>query len=233
MLNDLRDAVGRFGLFVRGGFEPEPRDNVPPLRDWRETRAVVLVGSAGPAMWRHFQEQRPAGPDPLDRWTAHKLREVSARFGASAVFPFDRPFLPFQRWLRRTEPCRVSPLRILIHPEYGLWHAMRGALLFGEPVDLPAKLQGDPPCKGCAGRPCMTACPVDAFSARGLDTARCAKHLASPEGRDCMLHGCLARRACHVGRAYQHGADQAAFHMSALLDGHTKAGARAEAASAR
>jgi len=157
-----------------------------------------------------------------------RLARVAEQFGAHAVFPFQRPFLPFQRWLRRAERCWVSPLRILIHPELGLWHAIRGALLFAETLDLPEKQEASPTCKGCIEHPCMTACPVGAFSARGLDTARCAAYLASVEGSDCMANGCLARRACPVGRRYQHSPEQAAFHMVALLEHHRTAEAQAE-----
>ena len=32
----------------------------------------------------------------------------------------------------------VSPLGILIHPDWGLWHSYRGALAFRERLDLPA-----------------------------------------------------------------------------------------------
>ena len=41
-----------------------------------------------------------------------------------------RPWLPFQQWARKAEPVHVSPLGVLIHPDYGLWHSYRGALCF-------------------------------------------------------------------------------------------------------
>ncbi len=220
MLHDLNAAVGASGFTLSGGFHPDSRDDLPLLPDGRKTATVVLVGSIGPDMWRHFQAERPNEADPLDRWTAQRLGQVAEAFGALAVFPFQRPFQPFQRWLRRAAPCHVSPLRILIHPEYGLWHAIRGALLFADALELPQPQHAPSPCKTCLAHPCMMACPVNAFSARGLDAALCAAHLASAEGGPCMSHGCLARRACPVGGAYQHHPEQAAFHMAALLDLH-------------
>jgi len=220
MLDELGAAVGRCGFYLRGGFAPAPGDDVPSAAEGHPTRAVILIGSVGPQMWRHFQAGRPDGENPLDAWCESRLVEIATAFGARAVFPWARPFLPFQRWIRRAEPCHVSPLRILIHPEYGLWHAIRGALLFATPLDLPEKATGASPCRDCVERPCLSACPVGAFSARGLDAGRCAAHLESPDGGDCMALGCLARRACPVGQDYRHGGAQAAFHMTALRDHH-------------
>ena len=37
----------------------------------------------------------------------------------------------------RAEAVAPSPLGILIHPDYGLWHAYRGALAFAERLALP------------------------------------------------------------------------------------------------
>lgn len=227
MLDELGEALECCGFHLRGGFVPAPGDDVPPALDGRPARAVVLVGSVGPRMWRHFRAERPDGENPLDTWCESRLGRIAADVGARAVFPFERPFLPFQRWVRRAEPCHVSPLRILIHPEYGLWHAIRGALLFAAPLDLPGKAAGASPCRDCAGRPCLSACPVGAFSPKGLDAERCAAHLESPEGAECMALGCLARRACPVGQDYRHGGEQAAFHMTALRAWHRERGSQA------
>ena len=59
-------------------------------------------------------------------------------FGATALFPFGGPpWLPFQRWAMKADCVTASPLGILIHPDFGLWHAYRGALAFAEQLDLP------------------------------------------------------------------------------------------------
>jgi ferredoxin len=56
-----------------------------------------------------------------------------------------------------------SPIGLLVHPRWGLWHAWRGALAFPAPIDLPPLLQAPNPCTLCP-RPCLTggrqACPV-------------------------------------------------------------------------
>lgn len=233
VLTRIDNAVGEFGFILRGGFGPNSGDGVPETLGGAKTRTLVLIGSVGDRMWHRFSSERRDEPDPLDRWTERTLEEIAGRYGAGVVFPFQRPFLPFQRWLKRGDPSHASPLRLLIHPEYGLWHVLRAAFLFAEPLDLPKEPKAAPPCKGCADTPCMTGCPVDAFSARGLDIDRCAGHLASAAGADCMAHGCLARRACPMGASYRHIPDQAAFHMEALRRMHATTGWRQESGRSR
>ncbi len=207
-------TLARFGFFLHGGFRPEARDGVPALPDGSPAAAVLLVGNAGPAMWQRFSGERPAGPAPLDSWTRMVLTGMAAEFGAAAVFPFQRPFLPFQRWAMRAGPCHPSPIGLLIHPEYGLWHAWRGALLFSRDIALPAPERLASPCLSCADRPCLTTCPVTAFSPTGYDAAGCLAHLDNPAGADCRDLGCRARRACPVGSGWRFSHAQARFHMA-------------------
>jgi hypothetical protein len=173
LIDDVEQALARHGLCPGGGFRPEPGDGVPPLTDGTSVGTVLMVGNAGPGMWRRFSDERPAGPSPLDAWTRHVLERVAERFGACAVYPFQLPFLPFQKWAMRAGPCHVSPLRMLIHPVFGLWHACRGALLFAGDIGLPDRMEVPSPCGACVGRPCLNACPVGAFAADAYDVAGC------------------------------------------------------------
>ena len=224
---DIATALAPHGLLARGGFRPAPEDGLSGVA------ALVLVGNAGNAMWRAFASARRSGEieagsrDPLDRWTRWVVEAAARRLGADALFPFGGPpWHPFQRWAMRAEPVAPSPLGLLIHPEYGLWHAYRGALAFTTEIDLPANEARPSPCEGCADRPCLAACPVGAFTGRGYDVGACADHIAAPAGRDCMARGCLARHACPVGRAHAQEPAQAAFHMSAFLRARRWPGSR-------
>jgi hypothetical protein len=211
----LADALAPYGLLARGGFHPEP-DEAPA-----GAATVVLLGNAGPALWRVFPdspEARDGAPDPLDRWSRRVVETLAADFGARAILPFDGPpYVPFQRWARRAEPVAPSPLGILIHPDYGLWHAYRGALAFPQALDLPPATPRPRPCDTCSDRPCLTTCPVDAFTPDGYDVPACAGHLRRAEGADCVTGGCLARRACPVGADWTYVPEQAGFHMRAFL----------------
>ncbi|MFO1061932.1 MAG: ferredoxin [Dongiaceae bacterium] len=209
------------GLAWRGGFHPAPQDGVPALPGGRAAATLILAGTVGSAWWADFApspEARDGAADPLDRWSRRLLTDLAARHAAAALFPFGGPpYLPFQRWAGRAEPVAPSPLGILIHPEYGLWHAYRGALAFAERLALPAPPAAPNPCASCRGRPCLEACPVGAFAAAGYDVARCVAHLDGPAGGACVAAGCQARLACPVGSDYRYAPAAAGFHMAAFL----------------
>lgn len=214
-------ALRAAGLCVRGAFHPAPDDAVPALPDGRGARTVVLAGLDGAAGWAAFERGRRDEPDPLDRWSARALAALAARFGGAVVMPNDGPpWPPFQRWAQRGAPLHRSPLGLSIHPVLGLWQAWRGALLLAEPLALPDVPAAPSPCDACAERPCLSSCPVGAFTAQGFDAAACAAHLRAPAGRACRDGGCLARRACPVGREYAYGAAQQRFHLDAFLRAH-------------
>ena len=213
MREALARALAPFGLILRGGFRPAADAGAPP-----GVGTLLLIGNAGPALWRAFGKDRAEGPDALNRWTERAVRPLASRFGAQALFPFDGPpYWPFQRWALEAEPVRISPLGLLIHPRYGLWHAYRAALAFAATdLALPPRGAAPDPCDVCAAKPCLTACPVGAFGGRGYDLPACLDHIRSPAGTDCLSAGCRARRACPVGQEYAYERAQARFHMSAF-----------------
>ncbi|MDP6786855.1 MAG: ferredoxin [Rhodospirillales bacterium] len=222
LLVRLSSALADHGLLCRGGFHPRPRDGVPG-----ETGTLVLIGNAGPELWRVFAPQRRDEPHPLDAWTRRVLTALARRFGARALFPFGGPpSHPFQRWARRAEAVFPSPVGPLIHPDYGLWHAYRGALAFTDRIALSPRRRRPNPCHSCLERPCLAACPVDAFDGAGYDVPACAAHLLSGAGGDCMDHGCGARRACPVGTEYAPETAQARFHMDSFVAARRAAGMR-------
>ena len=219
-LDEIEQALAPTGLVLRGGFHPRPGDEVPPLPGGAPTGTLVLVGNAGPSMWRVFTAARltHAEPNPLDSWTGRVLTRAAAGLGAHPLFPFDGPpWLPFQRWARRAEPVAPSPIGPLIHPDYGLWHAYRGALAFSEGLDLPPPDTRPRPCDSCADKPCLGTCPVAALTPGAYDIAACIDHITAQAGRDCSDLGCRARRACPIGREYIYEPEQAAFHMRAFI----------------
>ncbi len=229
-------AIASAGLACRGAFHPEPGDSPPP-----GLRTLVLVGFVGGGQWPGFAaspEAQDGQPDGLDRWSRRVVGRVAKELGATALFPFGGPpYLPFQRWAQRAEPVHPSPLGILIHPDWGLWHAYRGVLAFVEDIALPDPDRRASPCDSCVAKPCLSACPVGAFSRAGYDVPACINHIASPSGTDCMDFGCRARRACPVGAEYRYRPDQAQFHLRAFRNAqrrqHPPVGRKSGAYSAR
>jgi len=210
-------ALAPSGLILRGAFHVVDEDAVPVCPDGRRVRTIALVGNAGPAMWRVFSATDRIGSAPLDTWTASTVSAIAGDLSAGCLFPFDGPpYWPFQRWAQRADTVWPSPLGVLIHPEYGLWHAYRAALLFADRLPLPDRAAAASPCDTCADQPCRTTCPVGAIRPHGYDVVGCRAHVAGT-GRECRQTGCLARHACPVGRDYAYAPDQAAFHMSAFV----------------
>jgi hypothetical protein len=218
-LADIEEAVREAGFTARGAFHPRAEDVVPDIAPGRVVGTLFMVGNAGADMWQAFTAVCDPERDRIDDWSARVLGALAAEFGAVAVFPFSKPALPFQRWAQRAEACQSSPVGIVMHPEFGLWHAYRGALVFAERLDLPVTAEGPDHCATCDDKPCLITCPVAAFKPGVYDVAACASHIDSVAGQDCMDLGCRARRACPVGRAYRYQPAQARFHMTAFLRG--------------
>lgn len=214
-------AVEPTGMSVRGGLVVDRGGDAeapPPLSDGSECRTVIVIGNVGGEMWPSFRRGEVDAPDPLDRWTRDELRPIAARLGATLVHPSDEPFQPFQQWAQRADDVWQSPIGLLIHPRFGLWHAYRGALLFGHEVaGLPMVGLSDNPCETCVDQPCLSTCPVEAFTAEGYDSQSCATHVRSAVGPDCLNSGCAARGACPVGVEFRYDSDQMRFHMEAFI----------------
>jgi hypothetical protein len=215
---DVVAALEPTGMVARGGFVVRGDDDVPVRSDGSPARTVVIIGNVGGAMWPVFRAAEPDAPDPLDTWTRSVLAPLASSLGASFVHPSDEPFQPFQRWARRAEGIAASPIGLLIHPVHGLWHAYRGAFLFADELDgIPAPIGSESPCVTCDGQPCLTTCPVDAFTADGYDADACRGHVRSRLAPVCIDDGCAARRACPVGASNRYGPDQMRFHMRAFV----------------
>jgi hypothetical protein len=180
-------------------------------------KSLVLVGNAGPAMFDRFASERDPARDLIDQWTQVVLAPFADELGARALFPFDTPHPPFLTWARAAGAGHTSPLGMNIHPMFGLWHAYRAAFIFDDAIELLPANDSKSPCDSCLDKPCLTTCPVDAFSPDGYDVPACAAHLSVPDGERCRTGGCMARSACPVGLEYFYSPDQTRFHMVAFM----------------
>ncbi len=208
------------GLACRGGFHPEDGDALPEVSG-HPARTVVLLGFTGREQWPVFAASPESGdgaPHALDRWSRRVVGELASRFSAGAVYPFTGPpWWPFQRWAHRAERLYASPLGVLMHAEYGQWHAYRGALLLPYAVELPALKVWPNPCASCDEQPCVAACPAGALAGGRYAPEVCRDHVSSEHGSACRTQGCLARYACPVAATHRYTAAQAAFHLGAFI----------------
>ncbi|MHC1548569.1 hypothetical protein [Phyllobacterium sp. K27] len=218
MLDRVAAGLRPYGLVPRGSFMFDTSISAPDLVGNDNFKSVIMVGHFGSTMWPHFSQwlrSRPNVTDPLDTWSKEVLNNIAKQVGAVAVFPSDQPYQPFQQWAKHAEGLSASPLGLLIHSRYGLWHAFRGALLFDYEVELSQQAPAVHPCETCLGKPCLSACPVDAFEGAGFAVDRCRGCLSN-NGYECMSNGCKARLACPVGQEHAYVSDQQRFHMSAF-----------------
>lgn len=209
----LQQQIESAGLAARGGFLVEPADGLG------DARTVILIGFTRTQHWEAFArspEYTDGRPDPLDRWSTRTINVLAEQAGGRALYPSDGPpWWPFQRWARRALALHVSPLGVLLDPEFGLWHSYRGALALTTEVGLPTPTQWPHPCESCESKPCLHTCPVGAVQAGAYDVDSCRAHVRST-ATGCRTVGCLARRACPIGAQYAYLFAQAGFHMRAF-----------------
>lgn len=222
-LEELKKCLADYGLLALGGLTLET-SQCALGREHENGKLGLLIGNAGPDMWVHFArscEFRDGHSDPMNRWTRRILEALATDLNSQVVFPFDKPYWPFQRLARHVQSTKPSPLGIVIHPEYGLWHALRGMFLFEFSEELFNEIKlingslGNEvhPCDNCADKPCLSACPVGAFDGATLNVKPCFKHLDGDNEPDCLQSGCLARNACPFGQQYIYPNEQIRFHM--------------------
>lgn len=204
-------AARTHGLDIYGGFHGDIFDGLPA-----EHQTLLMLGPAGD-FWTRFQrepEYRDRRPDPIDRWSTRVIQTLAAQLDATPFLPFGGPpYAPFLSWAIKTGRAWSSPVGMLVHDTTGLMVSYRGALAFRGRLTLPPT--GAKPCDGCAAKPCLSACPVDALSAeKGYDTAACHDYLTTRAGQSCLSQGCIARRACPVSAGANRSPAQSAHHMS-------------------
>lgn len=219
IIESIRAALLPHGLLLRGVVHFA--SDGPDMAGGGRAASVVLIGNAGGAMWPAFSGWLDARGDatanPLDRWSMEIIRPLAEMLGGEAYFPSEKPWQPFQQWAMRAEGLKPSPLGILIHPEFGLWHGYRGAIGFKDKIGTATVPFDTHPCDACTDKPCLTRCPVGAVRSERFDVKACRIHLGAAVGLSgCMISGCLARNACPLGAEHRYCPEQLRFHMAAL-----------------
>jgi ferredoxin len=182
--------------------------NFPELFS-KESRSVLLLGSTGLSFFESFQREAQEEPDPLDSYTRHLVHRLVESFLPEALgiyFPFEEPFLPFQKFAIEAGLGLAGPLGILVSSEYGPWFALRAAVSLPYDTGLtPIKKERDI-CLSCSA-PCITACPASAVRRVGLEVDACGEARHSGP----CLDRCVAREACPVGVGWRY--QEAAIHF--------------------
>jgi hypothetical protein len=156
-------------------------------------RLGVLIGNTR-ALWPRFTDALrdpalAAERDPLDRYTE---RASDAAFPGARIYyghrRYDGAFVPLQHLAVVTGLGALAPSRLVIHPIYGPWFALRAAVL----------LDGEPPVRRPIPQPCRCddAC-----------TAALARAQQSSDWRDWLA----LRERCRL-QSWRYGDDQIRYH---------------------
>lgn len=224
----LEDCLSEYGLFVRGVTRlTDAEINLYGLD--ANCAELALIGNIGSSYWTYFsqsEEFRDGAAHPLDRWSRHIAEGIAQQFSLQALYPFEGPpYYPFQQWAGRAEGLYQSPIGVMMHPRFGLWHSYRFALLcarFELQDSAVASSSADgsantSPCLDCDSKPCLNTCPIGAFDANGYAVERCADYLQQTPQATCHQQGCMARYACPIAPELSYAAAQGRFHLRAFL----------------
>ncbi|HXG31509.1 MAG TPA: hypothetical protein VNK81_07670 [Thermodesulfobacteriota bacterium] len=193
-----------------------------------DARSVILCGFAGRGFWetlKGFLRENPEFKDMREDWiddytffrfmsVARTLDEEGVNY--RMVFPFGSVGSSVD-FLRLGEMGGVgvrSLLGILIHPEYGSWISLRGAIV----TDLEFREYDTPisyfnPCPTCS-KPCISVCPAGTVSKNGWDYRACMGfRLRDDTCRD----NCSSRRACPYGKGHEYSEEQLSYHHRFVL----------------
>ena len=181
--------------FEHGASKAEPRiPDLPPGRG-------ILIGNTR-ALWPAFEAARRDEPDPLERYVE---RTIDAAFAGAHIFYAHRKyprdgepaaFIPFQRIAVATGLGALAPSRLVVHPVYGPWFALRAIVV----------VDGTGPARSPIAQPCT----CDARCTAALDAA-----LADPFEWRAWL---AVRDACAI-RAHRYSDEQIVYHYTQAFPG--------------
>ena len=137
-IEQIRAALSPHGIFFarrrafrwrRAGNRAGQGAHGRAARQYRRLALAAVLGMA--------ERQRNRGR-PLRQMVRRDHPARRGGTGGTAWFPSEKPWQPFQQWAMRAEGLKASPLGVLIHPDYGLWHGYRGAIGFAARMEFSA-----------------------------------------------------------------------------------------------
>jgi len=240
VLAALAHALAPFGLNLVGVTTPRAYDAlVPPTHQLGTPSggAIVVIGNGGSGLWNAYRDHLTRAPaaaraaHPFDAFTAEVLEAhalpVVRRGSRHAVlrlpFETDAPPLSFVHLAEAAGLGTRSVLGVLVHPEFGPWMALRGAIFVDGAPPAPRPAAGFDPCSSCRDRPCLAACPAGAISASGWNVPVSIDFRVARGEQNPCAERCHARVACVYGRRHRYPDDALAYHQRrafAVMRGH-------------
>jgi epoxyqueuosine reductase QueG len=233
LYNRLKDIFhdSGFNLITRVKVSDYDRQVLPDRRAttiFPNAKSIVLAGFAGRNFWgvlQNFLRENPEFRDTREGWiddytllkfklAAKILEDEKADYKMTFPFGLGAFALDFLKLAQLGGVGVHSLLGVLIHPEYGSWISLRGAVI----TDLEFARYNSPlssfnPCPACS-KPCISACPANTISEKGWDWEACMNFRLSDNTCDT---NCASRRACPYGKEHQYSEEQFAYHHKFVL----------------
>jgi hypothetical protein len=235
--SDAAEQLVSAGFNVAGTLAISRYDSLVP-EGWRSARQLpgartaMILGCGGAAFERALASAPEAAcpEDPVDQYSARVVGDIAAllsdsghdtralyywdRLDVSGASSADGAFADMVALGRAAGLGEPSRLRVLLHPVFGPWLALRALVLTRLGIDATEEARPSlDSCTGCPA-PCADACLGSALAAGPLDLAICtATRLVVPE---CET-SCAARHACPIGGGHAYGREAEAHHMRASL----------------
>ncbi|MGH7804971.1 MAG: hypothetical protein ACREQJ_11535, partial [Candidatus Binatia bacterium] len=186
------EGFNLIGMAAPAAYDARVREDLRLALRAPWARSVVVVGNGGGDLWRRVEAWAATSggiadkADPVDEYTTTTVERVAAPILADAgvrsrlAYPFrfaEEP-ISFVDLAAAAGLGAPSLLRVLVHPVYGPWMALRAAILVDVELDAPRPAEGYDPCPACVERSCIAACPGSV--------------VRYPEGWD--VEGCIAHR---------------------------------------
>lgn len=232
VLDKIKSHFLNSGFNLTLAIDPSEYNKTPGLKKldhmFPDAKSVFLVGFAGKDFWEIFQNYLKNNPefetnniDLIDNYTVLQFKEAAHILDFNNIdyktfYPFGENALELN-FLKLAElggAGSESLLGLLLHPVYGTWISLRGALITNLELDkYDSPLSNFDPCPTCH-KPCIAACPAHTISAYGWDWESCMKfRLDDPT----CAKSCASRLACPYGQEQQYPANQLHYHHEFVL----------------
>lgn len=192
-------------------------------------KSIILAGFGGGSFWSTFRSFLDENPDfrekhqdLIDEYTILKFDHVSGMLSREKdisfmnIFPFGNQALDmdFVKLGKLGGIGVPSLLGMLLHPVYGTWISLRGAILTDMEFSLyDTELSSFDPCPSCS-KPCITACPAHTVSLNGWDWEACMRFRLDT---DVCSANCASRLACPYGDKHRYTDEQILYHHGFVI----------------
>lgn len=191
-------------------------------------RQLLLFANGGPQFWHAFSAYRiqfadsvDNVDDPMDQYAraivAAFLEENKLNHQFQFVYPGSY-VLNLQSLGRLLGWHQDTPLKIGLHPLYGVWFAYRAAVLVNSDFPSTAWIDSSTtvsPCQTCASKACVVSCPAGAVTAAQYYLDQCLDY-RTQENSPCAQR-CISREACPVAPEYRYSDEQIRYHYKQSL----------------